>query len=483
MTRGSPASVLLVDVDGYRNLTDQLGPELATALLGLVRHRLASTAPAPDAVTHAGGDRFAVRLAGAGAGVSAGLADELLARLAEPFDVDGHLVAISASIGTASAPPCPPEHLAVLAEVALSEAKARGGGRVARCTRDAARVLTDDAALGAELAAAVAGDSLTLRYQPIVDVTTGHLAGVEALARWTDRRLGAVPPERFLAAAGAVGAGTALDRWAVDRACRDHADLRTAAGGRDVRVAVNVSPASIADPAFGDAVVATLTRHGVAGESLSVELTESAIQHEPDAAAALLGRLRDHGVSAAIDGFGTGYSSLGLLRRLAVTALKVDRSFVGAMTGDRSALAVTASIVDLSRTMGLTPIADGVETVEQLDVLRSLGCSWAQGFLWSPAVDRESLGALVAGLPRGTFDIRYGVDRARARPPRSPVTTEHGLHELVRLHRLGASPATIAAALNADGYRTPRGLRWHRATVAEVIAAYDTRAAGDPPLD
>ena len=480
MTGAGAASVLLVDVDGFRNLTDQLGPELGTALLGLVRHRLAAAAPAPDAVTHAGGDRFAVHLAGAGAAAAAALAGELLAGLAAPFDVDGRPVEITASIGTASAPPNPPEHLAVLAEVALGDAKARGGARVARCADDVAGVLTDDAALGAELTAALARDALTLRYQPVVDVTTGHLVAVEAFVRWTDPRLGEVPAERFVAVAGAVGAGTALDRWAVDRACRDQAALRAAAGGRAVRVAVNVSVASIADPAFGGAVVAALARHGVPGDALSVEVTESAILREPGAAAALLDRLRDHGVTAAIDDFGTGYSSLGSLRRLAVTALKVDRSFVAAMTADRSALAVTASIVEVSRTMGLTPVAEGVETVEQLDVLRSLGCAWAQGFLWSPAVDPESLAALVAALPRGTFDVRYGADWPRTRPPRSPVTTEHGLHELVRLHRLGASPATIAAALNADGYRTPRGLRWHHATVAEVIAAYDARPAGDP---
>jgi hypothetical protein len=150
--------------------------------------------------------------------------------------------------------------------------------------------------------------------------------------------------------------------------------------------------------------------------------------------------------------------------------LKIDRSFVANMTRDADSLAIVASIIDLARTLRLTSIAEGVETPEQLALLRRLGCSWGQGYLWSPALPLQTLEDMLAGLPRRRFDVTPVDGEGPPAGRREQVKAEHGLHRLMALHREGASLSTIAAALNAEGFQTPRGLRWHRSTVARVVS-------------
>jgi EAL domain-containing protein (putative c-di-GMP-specific phosphodiesterase class I) len=203
---------------------------------------------------------------------------------------------------------------------------------------------------------------------------------------------------------------------------------------------------------------------------------------DTDAAIALLRRLRDHGFQIAMDDFGTGYSSLSYLRELPITMLKIDQSFVAHLAEDGDAHAIAASIVDLARAVGVTVVAEGVETAQQAALLRRLGCKAGQGWLWSTARAAQDL------RPTGPWISGFEpVDGALSIPPRPrhvppAATLEHGVERLLALHREGASLATVAAALNAEGFRTPTGVRWHSTSVARTVAEYAAPIPDDGPL-
>jgi diguanylate cyclase (GGDEF)-like protein/PAS domain S-box-containing protein len=464
-------AVIFADLDQFKLVNDTWGHAMGDTLLVQVAARLAAAAPDGDTVARFGGDQFAILSEDADEVAARVLAESLVEALAEPFDMGGERVYVSACFGIAVSPPNSARDLMRFADAALYDAKVHGRARIQTFDVALAHDAADRLGLGNDLRDAIANDELALHYQPIVDLATGRLQGLEALARWTHPRRGVVPPAQFAAIAEATGMAPLLDRWAVERACLDHAVLRAAAG-LHIRVAVNVSATHLADPGFERMILSALRRNDIPHGGLSLEITESAIMDQPDTARLLLERLLERGVPAAIDDFGTGYSSLGYLNRLPATTLKIDRGFVERICEDADSLAIAASIVDLARTLNLSTIAEGVETVEQLGMVHGLGCDAAQGFLWSPAVAPERLGEVLAALPKGLFDVRgdvHAVPRIPVRP-RDKVTADHGLHELMRLHRSGASLSTIAAALNSDGFRTPRGLRWHRATVAQVIS-------------
>jgi EAL domain-containing protein (putative c-di-GMP-specific phosphodiesterase class I) len=291
----------------------------------------------------------------------------------------------------------------------MYDAKARGRNRVHVFDAALAQESADRLALSTDLRDALARDELTLHYQPVVDLATGRLVSMEALARWHHPSRGPVSPAKFVGVAEATGLAPALDRWVLDRVRRDADTLRRAVPGR-LHVAVNISATHLSDPGLEEAVLSALrTGHLSAGELL-LEVTESAMMDNLDQARAVLERLRAHGVHAAIDDFGTGYSSLGYLSRLPVSTVKIDRSFIENITEDTDALAITSSVIRLARTMRLTTIAEGVETPEQLAILRRLGCTAAQGFLFSPAVAPATLTDVVNRLR----DRHVGVELARS---------------------------------------------------------------------
>ncbi|HEU0131119.1 MAG TPA: EAL domain-containing protein [Mycobacteriales bacterium] len=469
-TRGGSVAVLFADLDQFKLVNDSLGHEAGDALLVQVAERLAAATRPGDTVARFGGDEFVVVCEGADEAAAHLVAEDLLGTLAEPFDLGGQPAYITASVGIAVSPPHTGADLMRFADAAMYDAKGRGRGRVHVFDTALAEAAADRLALGNDLRAALRERRLELHYQPVVDLTSGRPVAVEALARWHHPDRGDVPAATFVAMAESAGLIAELDRWAVDTACRDAGHLRRALGG-EARVAVNVSARHLADGDFEAFLLDALRRHRVPAGGLSLEITEGAVVDRPERTRALLERLRERGITAAIDDFGTGYSSLGYLTRLPVTTLKIDRAFVENVTDDPDALAVAASIVDLARTVKLETVAEGVETVAQLTVLETLGCTYGQGYLWAPALPLAELTGLVGRLPGGAFDVTR---RAATPLPRSSrderVTADHGLPELMRLHREGASLSTIAAALNSDGYRTPRGSRWHRSTVAQVIS-------------
>jgi diguanylate cyclase (GGDEF)-like protein/PAS domain S-box-containing protein len=469
---GGPVAVISADLDQFKLINESWGHSAGDDLLAQVAGRLAASARGGDTVARFGSDEFVIVCEDTDEKQARHVADELLRALTVPFDVAGRRVHVSASIGIAVTPPDSAQELLRFADAAMYDAKARGRGQVHVFDAELADAAADRLQMSNDLREALERNQLNLCYQPVIDLGTGKLIGLEALARWTHPRHGNVSPSVFVAVAEATGLAAALGQWALEQATQELEAVRRVVGS-DIRVAVNISARHLADPDFEATVLGAVTAHKVPRGGLLLEITESAVMTDPEQIQKVLERLRMRGVEAAIDDFGTGYSTLGHLNTLPVSMLKIDRTFIDRMTKDPDSLAIAASIVDLARIMKLTTVAEGVETVEQLAILHQLGCPAGQGFLWSPALPLSELGRLIGRLPGRRFDVTLHGRGASAPPPAFPggqVTVEHGLQQIMRMHKAGASHTTIAAALNTDGFRTPRGLRWHRATVARVIS-------------
>ncbi len=467
---GSTA-VLFIDLDHFQLENEARGHEAGDNLLMAVAERLVAGVRPRDTVARFGGDEFVVvceDVDDAGARV---LAEGLRLALGEPYEVAGSRVHATVSIGVAISPGASAEDLLRHADAALRLAKAKGRARVEIFDTALAEAVAQRYALAGDLREALQRDELRLHYQPVVDLATGAVLSVEALARWRHPDLGEVSPAVFVPVAEQAGLAVQLDTWALRRATAEIADLRARGVlSEQVGVAVNLSARTLADPRLEQSVVDAVASAGLSPDQIMLEITESAVMDDAEQAVRVLGALRERGYAVAVDDFGTGYSSLSYLRTLPLTVIKVDRSFVAGIADDRDVLAIVASIVDLARAVGVTVIAEGVETPEQAALLRRLGCDSAQGWLWSPALSVEQVRKAA-----NTWRAGYPTGAARPQVPpgaggRWDVLPEHGAERLFALHRAGASLATVAAALNSEGFRTPVGARWHRTTVARTIA-------------
>ncbi|MCW2616575.1 MAG: hypothetical protein JWN08_3569 [Frankiales bacterium] len=484
----TPLTVLFVDIDQFNVVNDALGHAAGDELLRAVAGRLCAAARRGDTVGRFGGDEFVVVAEGADADAGEQIAADLQASLQEPFDLEGRSIFVSVSIGVATSPGSAPGELLQHADAAMYVAKSRGRRRSERFDADTAGALRDRLDLAADLRLALDTGGLELHYQPVVDLADGTLLGVEALARWTHPVRGPVPSPLFVAVAEETGIAADLDRWVLNRACSDFARLRCAGVVPDTaHLAVNVSAGHVSNGDLVRDVLNAVRTAGLPATALMVEVTESDALHDVDAAGKALQRLRDAGVLVAIDDFGTGYSSLAYLKQLPVDRIKIDRLFVDSITSSADDLAIVASVVELSRAIGASVIAEGIETRQQLDLLKRLGCQAGQGWLWSRAVPSAELPGLLAAQRGRGFDVDHQSARAPGRKAdERPVGEEHGLHRLLQLQAQGASLRTIAAALSSEGYRTPRGTGWHPRSVASVIAdqAYPSlwpRGAGGEP--
>lgn len=462
-------AVLMLDLDHFKSINDSRGHAAGDELLVRTAERLTQAVRPQDTVSRFGGDEFVILLEDVSIETASEVAASVQVSLSELLISGGAIARIGASIGIALSPPDNAADLLRFADTAMHAAKDAGRGRIRVFDRD----LADDAeqrfAIADALRGALARDELVMHYQPIIDLQSGDLLGIEALARWDHPELGAIAPARFIPIAEASGLGGYVDRWAIRAAIRGARSLRSSgAVPTTAYVSINLTAGNLSDHGLEELIQLELEAAGMAPDNLMLEITETSIMKEPERALEVLRRLRARGYALAIDDFGTGYSSLAYVRDLPVTGLKIDRSFVVDIRADPDALSITTSIVDLARTVGITAIAEGVETIEQCALLRGMGCRAAQGWLWSKATSAFDLLA-VGGWPL-PFDTGPGCAPApRRREPR-PVQTKHGLDRLMQLHGKGASLATIAAALNVDGYVTPKGLRWHSASVARAIA-------------
>jgi diguanylate cyclase (GGDEF)-like protein len=377
-----PLGLLFLDLDDFKAVNDTLGHAAGDALLRQVGSRLRACVPAADTVARLGGDEFAVLVESDLE--PAVVAERVGAALAEPFPLDGHVRAVRASIGlvvpdghdtAASA-----ELLLRRADAAMYAAKRRGGGVVVHY--DPALIsLLDDPGLPTRLAEALDRGQLDVMYQPIVRLTDASTVAVEALARWTDRECGPVPPEAFVAAAERTGLIGTLDDFVLDRACRDLAELR-ARSGIPLALHVNISATRLADPTLERAVRASLARHGLPATALVLEITETSMVPDVAEATPLLQRLRSAGVRLALDDFGTGYGTLATLHVLPIDVVKLDRTLaVTAGDPDRGS-ALRRSVVSISRTLGMLVVGEGIETAEQAADLTRIGCDLGQGYFF-----------------------------------------------------------------------------------------------------
>ena len=474
-------AVLIVDLDRFRMVNASRGHDLGDRLLCGVDARLRAAVSRRQTVARCGDDEFAVVCEDTDERQAHALARCLLDAVAEPVLVDDATVHLTASIGVAVAPAEPAVSAVDLlrhADTAVHAAKSAGRDRVHVFERTLGEDVEHRYALATDLWAALAQEALHLEYQPIVDLRSGAVVGMEALARWTHPERGPVSPGTFVTVAELSGLAPQLDRWVVRRALHDMARLRRAGVvPEDAYVAVNLSAASLTDTSVLDDLVSWTEESGLPAAQLVLEITETAIMQNTDVAVGLLRDLREHGVRVAMDDFGTGYSSLAYLRDLPISALKIDRSFVADITEQREALAIVAWIVDLARAVGVAVVAEGVETTEQVTLLRGLGCATAQGWLWGPAVP---LSALMDGHTWTSPPATTATPVALTGTTKRDASVSHSLQRLRELYRNGASVAAIAATLNAERLRTPTGVGWHGAGVARVIAHQIRRCAGSP---
>jgi diguanylate cyclase (GGDEF)-like protein/PAS domain S-box-containing protein len=405
-------AVLFVDLDRFKVINDRFGHATGDETLLAVGCRLREVLRPHDTVARLGGDEFVVLcedLEDDRAAIR--VAERVLAALDQPVACGGTDVVPSASIGISLTrrSDVTPDALLRDADMAMYRAKETGRHRFelfdnSARIRSQARIQTAE-----ELRVAVESNQLRVVYQPIVHLGRATPAGVEALVRWQHPRRGLLTPAEFIQVAEDTGLVVPLGAWVLRQACKDLTEIidRGSLGGgpSELVMSVNLSARQLSSPALVPMVQSTVEEFGLDPGRLCFEITESVLMEDVDAAIAVLSELRALGVRLAIDDFGTGYSSLGYLRRFPVDIVKLDRAFVGGLGSDSAADAITAAVINLGHALGLSVIAEGVETEEQLTVLRALRCDRAQGYLWSAAQAPEALSQWMAAKPSGELEL------------------------------------------------------------------------------
>ena len=377
-------AVLCLDLDHFKVINDSNGHAAGDELLRAAAARLSNSVRQGDVVVRLGGDEFAVLLEGPlHTDAIAVIARKILGRISTPITVNEREHVLSTSIGVSCFPTDgrTPDELLTRADLAMYSAKEAGRNDFRFFTAALHEQIQEKALLMAGLQSAITAQQLWLAYQPRVDSHTGLVLGVEALLRWSHPQLGEIEPERFIPLAEQTGVIVQLGEWALRTAC---GQLRRwcEAGVALERVAVNLSMRQLLEPDLVERVVDILNEHSLAPQQLELEITESMAMQHPELVLDTLARFDQLGVRIGLDDFGTGYSSLAYLKRFPIDDLKIDRAFVSGVPHDAEDVAIARAILALARSLGLTPVAEGVETVEQRDFLQSEGCREMQGYLF-----------------------------------------------------------------------------------------------------
>jgi diguanylate cyclase (GGDEF)-like protein/PAS domain S-box-containing protein len=388
------AAVLCLDLDGFKGINDTLGHAAGDALLRAVAERLAHCVRDEDTVARFGGDEFAILLARAPSPDAAGqLAARLVERLAQPFSILGQDVVIGASLGIAMLPGdgTTPDLLLNNADLALYQAKAERRGTFRFFEPEMNARIQARRSLERELRAALSAGALELFYQPLLNLQENRINACEALLRWRHPERGFIPPAEFIPIAEETGLITPIGEWVLREACRE-----AATWPNEIKVAVNLSPVQFRQQSLVPSVVSALANAGLDPKRLELEITESVLLADSDANLAVLHRLRNLGVRIAMDDFGTGYSSLSYLRTFPFDKIKIDQSFVRELGVNRHCAAIVRAVAGLGADLGITTVAEGVETAEQRDHLQSEGCDEMQGYLFSRPLPVAALRQLIA---------------------------------------------------------------------------------------
>ncbi|MBE7198977.1 MAG: EAL domain-containing protein [Parafilimonas terrae] len=391
---GEPCAVLLIDLDRFKPVNDTLGHPVGDALLVKVADRLRSAVRPGDTVARLGGDEFVVIQAGTAdpEAVSA-LARRLVDLLARTYLIDGQLLTIGASVGAALAPRdgLDPDQLLKNADLALYRAKVDGRGTFRFFEPEMDARMQARRRLELDMRQALARREFVLHYQPQLNLLNQRLTGCEALLRWRHPERGMVSPADFIPLAEEIGLIVPIGEWVIRQACRDAASWPGSA-----TVAVNVSPAQFKSERLAETIMSALATSGLAPNRLEIEITEGVLLQESERTLKTLHRLRAMGLRVSMDDFGTGYSSLSYLRSFPFDKIKIDRSFVKDLSVKADGDAIIRAIAGLGKSLGMTTVAEGVETEDQMRRIRAEGCTDVQGYLVSRPVPVEQVHALLS---------------------------------------------------------------------------------------
>jgi diguanylate cyclase (GGDEF)-like protein len=469
--RHEPGTLLICDFDQFRLINDSLGHDAGDVVLVAMADRLRRSAHPGDLVGRLFGDEFAVVCLHAADGRRA-LIEAIRQAAREPLTLGTteHVLTVSIGVTPLSGNGGTIEALAAAGQ-AVYVAKERGRDRAELFDAGFRETALTTLRRTSELRHAASNGELLLHYQPIVDLVSAETRGYEALLRWEHPTEGCLNAGQFIGLAESSGLVKELTLPLFERACRAAAHLAAQPGPHPF-IAFNLSATQLADPRLVHHLQEAIDQAGIHRSQITIEITETALLTDIEQALPMLHQLRDSGVSVALDDFGTGYSSLVHLKQLPVDKVKIDRAFIAGMARNNDDFAIVASVVHLATTLGLTCVAEGVESFEQVKLLQSLECQMAQGFLWSPAVPVDE-------LPVKGHQLSLG---GLSRPSETLPVDRLAQDRILRLHQSGASLHTIASALNNSGERTARGVRWQPRSVAQVIAraAYPGLASEQP---
>ncbi len=441
--RSQACALFILDLDRFKQVNDTMGHPAGDALLRQVSQRLTRSAGPQAKVGRLGGDEFQIVLPGqVDRGELAKLAEAIIHSVSQPYVIDGTQVVIGVSIGIALAPDDgdDADMLTRNADLALYKAKGNGRGVFRFYSQDLHADAEDRRQLEQDLRHAISTGGLHLEYQPVVETTTERIIGFESLVRWDHPTRGAISPSTFIPVAEEAGLIAQVGEWVLRTACDDAAQWP-----KGVRVAVNVSAIQFVNPAFPGQVANALARSGLRPEQLELEITESVFLDESHDCDIIFQRLKGLGVRLALDDFGTGYSSLGYLKTAPIDKIKIDQSFVrgAAIKGSRNG-AIVKAIVGLAEALSMDTTAEGAETLDELELIRALGCSHIQGFVYGRPERAEAVAERFARGERYARADGFKSSREPRRAMLRSVRLHHGHHHYeARIRNISAGGAMI----------------------------------------
>ena len=390
-------AVFYLDLDNFKGVNDTLGHPIGDKLLGIIAERIRGAVGGSDTVARLGGDEFAILHSNSNPDAAGALARRLVGLISEPIEIDGQEINSGVSIGIALAPNDgnAADHLMKCADLALYRAKAEGRGTFRFFEPDMDARIQARRALEVDLRRALQAGEFTLAYQPQVNLLNNDLAAMEALLRWNHPERGPVSPAEFIPVAEEMGLIVPLGEWVLREACNEAARWPD-----PIRIAVNLSPVQFRNRGLVTTVTSALAAARLAPSRLELEITEAVLLQDDEAIVTMLHQLRSLGVRVAMDDFGTGYSSLSYLRSFPFDKIKIDRSFIKDIERNRDSAVIIRAVASLGASLGIETTAEGVETVEQLEIVRRAGCTEMQGYLVSPPRPACDVPELIARFRR-----------------------------------------------------------------------------------